>query len=588
MQPRRIVSDIRHPNYTSNMQDWRKWRDVYEGGQDFINRYLQKFSIREGNDAFERRKRITYNPAFAQEAVDEVKNSIFQRLEDISRKGGSDSYNNSILGKDGGIDLLGSSMNCFIGQRILSELLVMKKVGIYVDMPPEVGVTLAESVGKRPYVYIYCAENICSWAYDDDANPNEFTSVLLRDTYYDYDKDTGLPVGMSTRYRRIWVADNRVHVQYYNEQGDEIDYYNIKSKESVIVLDIPRIPFVVPEITHSLLKDVCNYQIALLNLASADMAYALNSNFPFYVEQYDPRYEEEFNRPSDPDDTGTESEAVAKTRKAKLGTQTGRRYPKGLERPGFIHPSAEPLTASMAKQDQLKKEIRQLVNLSVSTLTPKVASAESKSLDQQGLEAGLSYIGLELENMERKIAEYWNMYEKKGDATIFYPTDYSLKSMGEKIEEANFLKNVLPTVPSTTYRKAIATRIAELTVGRDVSAEDLNKIETEIKSSKGMTADPEIIAKHVEIGILDLELAADISGYPKGTVDKAAQNHADRLKRIQETQTPNNDMLNGAPRGIPQQDPNSNPSASSKQEKASAKDTTKDPVVTDKTRGPNG
>ncbi len=47
------------------------------------------------------------------------------------------------------------------------------------------------------------------------------------------------------------------------------------------------------------------------------------------------------------------------------------------------------------------------MNLAVSSLAVR-ASAESKAMDNQGLEAGLSYIGLLLDIAERQIAELMN------------------------------------------------------------------------------------------------------------------------------------------------------------------------------------
>ena len=57
----------------------------------------------------------------------------------------------------------------------------------------------------------------------------------------------------------------------------------------VIQLELRRIPFVLLDIGDSMIKDVVNHQIALLNLGSGDVNYALKSNFPFYVEQRDLR-----------------------------------------------------------------------------------------------------------------------------------------------------------------------------------------------------------------------------------------------------------------------------------------------------------
>ncbi len=572
----KTIAGVKHPLYEDRYRDWQLWRDTYEGGQKFIDRYLKKFSSREQPDDYQRRKDVTYNPAFAKEAVDEIKNSIFSRLVDISRRGGSDSYNMAMAGMRGGVDLLGSSMNSFIGRKILPQLLVMARVGLYVDMPQVSGITLADVQGARPYVYVYEAEDIQSWCHDEDSNTNEFSNVLLRESYNTYDDQTGLPNGTATRYRRMWIGDGGVYLQFYNEDGFESDEIGVKNQDGPVFLPIERIPFLMVEISDSLLCEVAKYQVALLNLSSSDMAYALNANFPFYTEQFEPRAMNEFQRKPGTITGGEAADATAgKTEEVRVGVTRGRRYPKGMERPGFIHPSPEPLKASMEKQEQMKREIRQLVNLAVTNLSPKMASAESKGMDRQGLESGLSYIGLEMENMERKIAEYWAMYERTEPATINYPTNYSVKDDEERRKEADDLTKLLPIVPSRTYQKVLCKRIAELTVGRQIDVETLDKIMREVDSSKAMTVDPEVIAKDVELGILDKELAAELKGYPDDTVDKANEEHIERLKRIAETQTPKNDMITDL--------------GDSKQpvteERKEGQDTTKDDVVKKKIRG---
>ena len=219
-----------------------------------------------------------------------------------------------------------------------------------------------------------------------------------------------------------------------------------------MILNITKIPFVLLEISDSLLSDVADYQISLLNLASSDINYALKSNYPFYVEQYDWKADAPYMKPAVPGVTATTQTTwdpatltslvtQEKVKEIKVGSATGRRYPIGTERPGFIHPSSEPLAISMQKQEQLKTEIRQLVHLAISTLSSTRQSAESMGLDNQGLEAGLSYVGLELQHAERKIAEYWAMYEGGGDAaSINYPTQYSILSDSDRRAAAQSCK----------------------------------------------------------------------------------------------------------------------------------------------------
>ncbi len=584
------IADLTHPAYDRSLADWQKWRDTYESGSWFIEKYLEKFTAREDDNDFKRRKRITYNPAFAKAAVDEIKNSIFQRLVDIVRIGGSKSYQEAVKGKLGGVDLLGSSMNSFLGRKVLPELLSMARVGVFVDMPELSGITLAENQGKRPYLYTYKTEDIRTWRFDEYDCQSEYSSILLRDYVLEYDAELNMPIGETVRYRHLWVEDGRVHCRFYgNEgipQGGNESYLTPGNpvgpeQPPPIVLNIDRIPFVVIEISASLLTDVAPYQIALLNMASSDLNYVLQSNFPFYTEQFEPNRATQYTRPEGSGTAADAGDAAAK--EIKVGTSRGRRYPKGLDRPMFIAPPSDPLKTSMEKQEQMKAEIRQLVHLAVANLQPRDASAESKGMDNEGLESGLSYIGLELEHAERRIADYWAMYEGAAVPTVNYPEKYSLRSESDRREEATGLAELLQTVPSESYRKEVCKRLAQVLLGNKVSTESMTKIAKEIDAAQGVTAEVDVIAKHVEIGILDLELAAKLCGYPEGTVAKATKDHTDRLTRIAESQAEKSNTVAPGARGVG--DLADNPAAGGKAEKAASRDTTTDPVAKDKTRG---
>ena len=108
-------------------------------------------------------------------------------------------------------------------------------------------------------------------------------------------------------------------------------------------------------------------------------------------------------------------------------------------------------------------------------------------------EAGLSYIGLELENGERKIVNVWSEYESFTDeATIAYPERYSLQTDSERRVEAGELKKLAPTVPSITFQKEIVKEIARITVGHKVTNEALEAIYSEIDNADVLNTDPDI------------------------------------------------------------------------------------------------
>lgn len=530
------LSDLKHPEYSKSENDWIKWRLTYDAGDDFIDQYLKKFSSREENTEFNDRKIISYVPAFSTAAVDEVKDAIFQRIADVTRDGGSESYNKAVRGDAGGVDLSGTTMNSFIGRVILPELTSMQRVGIFIDMPELESETLATQQDKKPYIYYYKTEDILNWA--KDPKKNTFTKLLLRDFIHTMDEETGLPNGFEIKYRLIHVIDGGVLVQFFNQDSE---FLNEK------FIDLPEIPFVVFELPHSLLKNIANYQIALLNLASSDIAYALKSNFPFYIEQYDPRVDNLYARPpSSETDTGVSiveagertDAQTSKGYEVQVGTATGRRYPKGLDAPDFIHPSSEPLLASMKKQDELKKDIRILVKLNVSNLTPKMASGESKSFDERSLEAGLSAIGLELEHGERNIAKYWQWYEDINGTvpTIKYPEKYSLQTNEDKRKEAKDLQESAKGHPSITYKKEIYKTTSTSLIGPNISKETMDQINGEIDAATIIVSDPEELSRDIELTLIDPEAASLAKGYPPGSVEKAKAAHAERVARIAESQ----------------------------------------------------
>jgi len=576
------ITASRHPSYTFHYPLWREWRLTYKAGRRFIDEYLERFSIRESDPDFDRRKKVTPIPAFAKAAVNDIKNSIFQRMVDTTREDGPPNYQAAVEGNDGGIDRRGGTMNWFIGDQILPELLTMKKVGVFIDSPPlREYETAASRTAVHPYLYRYCAEDILNWAWKTDSYQLELQAVLLRDTVDVVDSNTKLPTACVERFRLMWIGDNgKVHVQFYDKDDKKIG--------SEIILNITKIPFVIFEISESLLMDAASYQIALLNLKSTDIAFALKSNFPFYTEQRDLQANDLFKQhpnipqdtlipsPNDPtslthyDPTAACYSAPARTNGSEIlvGTAQGRAYPKGAERPGFINPSTDPLKASMDLQSDLKEEIRLLINLALSNVKPQMASAESKAMDQAGLESGLSYIGLELEHGERQIGIIWAEYEQDKPPTIKYPERYSLKTDDQQQKEATDLKSQLFTAASTTYQKEIVKRIAIILLGTKVSSEKLAQILEEIDNAPASTADPDVLTIHLENQLIGIKTASTISGYNPSESDQATKDHEARLARIALSQTKGagaGAIDNPAARGIP--DLSATPNKDAKDEK---------------------
>ena len=134
-------------------------------------------------------------------------------------------------------------------------------------------------------------------------------------------------------------------------------------------LDLDRIPFVILDIGDSLIKDVCQHQIALLNLGSSDVNHALKANFPFYIEQRDLRaVGGHLKVAASADGTATQGGQGAADTDIKVGSTQGRAYDIKANAPAFIAPPSEPLEASLKLQAKLEEDVRKLVNLAVVNL----------------------------------------------------------------------------------------------------------------------------------------------------------------------------------------------------------------------------
>jgi hypothetical protein len=583
--------DSRHPGYLSGMTDWRKWRLTYAGGDEFREGYLQQFSTREDQTDFSARKAVTPIPRFAGSAVDDIRNSIYQRMRDIVRKGGSKTYQNAVNGLNLGVDRRGATMNAFLGVKVLTELLVMGRVGIYIDAPPvSPTATLADAGQQQPYLYCYQIEDILAWTCSKPDEPSEFQAILLRDTVMQFDQTWFLPTIQVQRYRYLWLdtVTGRVNLQFYDLEGKPVNQDGTPAI-GPIELELTRIPFVLLDIGRSMIQDVCQQQIALLNLGSSDVNYALRSNFPFYVEQKDLRATgAHLKHAATADGTSTSGGQGAAETDIKVGATHGRAYDKGMGQPAFINPSAEPLRASLELQERLKRDIRELVNLAVSSLAVRV-SAESKAMDNQGLEAGLSYIGLLLESAERLIADFWAAYEERNvsrreTATIKYPERYSLKSDGDRIKEAQDLQKLMGAVPGRRVKRELAKGIVQVLLGGKISVDDLDAINEEIDSANYTNSDPQTIIQAVAGGLCGEKTGSIALGFDDNEYKEAREDHAERVKRIAESQgMGDGGKSDPAARGL--KDLSTNPNAG-KEEKAASRSTDLRDTTAQRVRGP--
>ena len=210
-------------------QQLQLFRSIQTGGDAFIDTYLKKFSDRETDANFNLRSALAPSAAFAKKEVINVQNAIYQRLTDITRYGGSDSYQRVVAGGDNGIDLDHATMSHFIGQDVLSEMLFMGEVGVLVDMPKLEGKSLLDTDQDHPYCYVYRVEQIENYAFSHINGRRTLTALKLSEEIPVLD-EFGLPKDTTiTRTIIFNLLDYGVQVRTFEKR-------NLVSTE---ILDIP-------------------------------------------------------------------------------------------------------------------------------------------------------------------------------------------------------------------------------------------------------------------------------------------------------------------------------------------------------------
>ena len=581
------ISGVRHPDYQYDRLYWEIYRDIFEGGLWFRDRYMQKLSTSESDDEFKRRKSLSPIPSFAKQAVLEIRNSIFQRLPDVTRLGGTSEYAEAMLSN---VDRKFTGMNQFMGINLLTELLVIGKVGVYVDAPNVLPTTLAEDK-QKPYLYYYRAEDILSWVPETEENAGQFKAVLLRDRSIVHTTHFGsiqLPQARKERFRLIYrdEVDNSIRVKIFEDGEDGKDQVvflpNSEEDGSVILRGLPFVPFVMMDIGDSLLKDVWSYQVTLLNIMSGAANFDISANVPFLTIQDDMRAVGSHLKQPGADKGAETDNQISGDRIEKIGSTRGRYYDKGMERPDFVAPPSDSLTASLQHQEKLQDDIRKLVNLAVEGKAgSRTESGEAKKLSAQSFEAGLSFIGTVLQTGEQQIANIWAHYENVTNpqvAKVAYPSRYSIKTDAERIEESDRLMDLADKSPSKTAKREIYKKILALLLEDKVKNELLQRIFSEVDNAKYTRTDLDFIVECRKEGLVSDETASEALGFARGEVEKAKDDHQDRLERIAISQAKgggaaaaggDGPLSNPAGRGIPDLDANTD---SGKDEQAAGRE----------------
>jgi len=527
------INKLKHPEYLAFVPEWLKFWLSYQGGKQFVMSYLKRYSKRESKKDFENRMSVSYNPPDSQSAMNDVRDALLTHMQEVVRVG--DPRYIEMMEND--VDTFRSSMTTFVGTEILPRLLAQGKVFVFVDAPPTGPLpatpsalpTRAEDPAQLPWLWAFHAEQCLSWTYADDGR---ITSCLIELGSDVVDPYTGLTIGISKEYRLLKLLGPGEEFGPYTGPGVGVATTSADGTiKRMDILNLKRVPVVEFKIAQALMTDIADMQVALMNLTSTDMAFLFRGNFPLYTEQYDPataviaptgRKKRELSGAQNMDTELDDTDG----RGSSIGSNTGRRYTKGVERPGYVSPPTENLRASMEKQAKIGQSIRAALDLAMTALSVAAVeqSGESKKQDRVGLSAGLRYIATQLENGEREINDIVHLYlGVTPNGTVEYPDKFTEPDEAEQDAQLKRLQDSRASVRSATYQRELSKRIAESQLTGETDDDTMKKIFAEIDAAPFFDESlgrSQIIASDVRERLISRGTGALLRGYSIDEVSK--------------------------------------------------------------------
>jgi len=217
--------DREHPEYAAKKSMWRKYRDLYAGGEA-MREHAFEYLVRrhkEPNDIYAERLSRVFYENYIGSIVDWYAATLMRREAALLFSGSDDAakefYN--LFAED--CDLKGTSIAEFFRQRIV-QTLVQGRSYIVVDFPrsPVAVNNRAEedALGRsRAYLVDYSPEELINWSYDDRGG---LEWAVIRTSSLRKSKLTENEWSRETR----WI--------YYDRQNYQV-YQQVKSKEIRLV-----------------------------------------------------------------------------------------------------------------------------------------------------------------------------------------------------------------------------------------------------------------------------------------------------------------------------------------------------------------
>lgn len=210
-----------HPDFAARARMWRRYRDIYAGGEQFrlnaaeylVRRHKEPLEIYQ-----ERLGRVFYEN-YIGSIVDWYTATLMREEPVIDLTDGSVAARQFLGQFVQNCDLRGTSLSQFFRQQ-LTEALVCGKSYIVVDFPRSGGVARSraeeDALGQsRAYLVGYSADEVINWSYDERG---DMEWVVIRTSWLKQDGVKQLGWKKETR----WIYYDRQNYEIYEEAGGRI------------------------------------------------------------------------------------------------------------------------------------------------------------------------------------------------------------------------------------------------------------------------------------------------------------------------------------------------------------------------------
>ncbi len=202
-----------HPEYAAEKALWRKYKDLYAGGERMRTRaaeYLTPRNKEPGDVYLERLSRVFYEN-YIGSIIDWYAATLMRREPVLAYEGNSEAAKSFFATFSDDCDLKGTTLADFFRRQFV-ELLVSGKSYVIVDFPrtgPAANRAEEDALGKsRAFLADYSADELINWSYDGSG---QLEWVVLRNTWMQQARVTDTKRVKETR----WVYYDRENFQIY-------------------------------------------------------------------------------------------------------------------------------------------------------------------------------------------------------------------------------------------------------------------------------------------------------------------------------------------------------------------------------------